>query len=90
MEIFDDIFAASNILETCKSNKTILEFNRSFELKGANDLNFSTLFQNIDGNKSNFDSFALHISKISHKFSVIGLAETNIDPDSKELYALDD
>ena len=39
---------------------------------------FSTLFYNIDGNKSNYDKFATELSPTSVTFSVIGLAETNV------------
>ena len=53
------------------------------------DSSLSSLFLNIDGNKSNFDSFAVNIRRIWHKFSVIGLAETNVDPQNKDLFRLD-
>ena len=89
-EVFNDLADASNILEYCKSLKSAGEFNRFCELKGVNNSNFSTLFQNVDGNRSNFDNFAAHISRIEHKFSVIGLAETNICPKNKNLYDLDE
>ena len=48
------------------------------------------LFLNIDGNKTNFDAFAVDVHRMEHKFSIIGLAETNIDPENKDLYFLDD
>ena len=51
--------------------------------------NFSTLFQNIDGNRANFDYFAVKLEELHHIFSVTGLAETNIYPNNKDLYALD-
>ena len=51
---------------------------------------FSTLFYNIDGNKSNFDSFASELSTLAMKFSVIGLAETNIGKDeTASLFKID-
>ena len=40
--------------------------------------NFSTIFQNIDGNKTNFDTFSLELERVAEKFQIIGLAETNI------------
>ena len=89
-DVFDDLTDASNILENCKLFKSISELNRNFELKGVTNKNFSTIFQNIDGNRSNFDNFAVHIKQIDHKFSVIGLAETNTTPENKNLYNLDD
>ena len=42
------------------------------------DSDFSTLFYNIDGNKSNFDTFVSELLASTIKFSVIGIAETNV------------
>ena len=73
---------ASKILDNCK------EFN-SEELRSTQFGDFSSLFYNIDGNKTNFDTFSAELNGIKHKFSVIGLAETNTDPNHSDLYALD-
>ena len=54
----------------------------------VNKSNLSVLFNNIDGNASNFDNFVAEISQYKHKFSVIALAETNIDEESKDLYSI--
>ena len=89
-DVLDDLTDASNTLENCRSFKSISEFNRHFELKGASNKNFSTSFQNIDGNRSNFDNFAVHIDQIKHKFSIIGLAETNVHQINKDLYTIDE
>ena len=89
-QVFSELSDASNILEQCKCLKSASELNRILELKGANNSNFSTLFQNIDGNRSNFNNFAVQIHKLKHKFSVIGLAETNIVPENKDLFMLDE
>ena len=88
-DVFEELNEASNILEYCKSLKSTSELDRHVELKGVYCTNFSTLFQNVDGNRSNFDSFAVHLKKMKHKFSVIGLAETNTEPTNKELFCLD-
>ncbi len=45
-----------------------------------------SLFLNIDGNKSNFDHFTVELNRFEHNFPVIGLAETNIDPDESSVY----
>ena len=51
---------------------------------------FSHLFYNIDGNETNFDKFLCsYIKTIDHKFSIIGLAETNTEKINKDLYKLD-
>ena len=63
---------------TCKSYnpenfKNFLQENSNFEILP------SILFNNIDGNQSNFDHFVCDISRYSHPFSFIGISETNID-----------
>ena len=62
------------------------EFNRTF----CNQLSdySSIMFQNIDGNKSNFDSLAIESQRYNTKFTVIALAETNTDPECSNLYPL--
>ena len=51
--------------------------------------NFSTIFQNIDGNKTNFDAFSLELDRIAKKFQIIGLAETNICAEESTVYRLE-
>ena len=46
-------------------------------------------FLNLDGNQKIFDTFAAVTKCISLEVSVIGLAETNTNPDNKNLYELD-
>ena len=48
----------------------------------------SSLFLNIDRNKSNFDQFLVELKRIKHDFSVIGIAETNTDRHLKDLYSI--
>ena len=74
-EFSDEIsYQADTILKNCKNY-----FSKSLA-SIASDVkaDFSTLFYNIDGNKSNFDKFATELSATSVTFSVIGLAETNV------------
>ena len=54
----------------------------------SNSASFSTYFYNIDGNKTNFDEFSVKLRSIKEELSVIGLAETNIDPCNKDLFKL--
>ena len=91
-DIVDDFKSISNILNSCKSLHTIPDLNTYIQsyYTEIESNNFSTMFLNIDGNKSNFDSFAADIEDIDHKFSIIGLAETNIEPTNKDLYMLDE
>ena len=44
------------------------------------------LFQNIDGNKSNFDTLAIELKCYEFEFSIIALAETNEGSEIKDLY----
>ena len=81
------ISQADTILKNCKNY-----FSKSLA-SIASDVkaDFSTLFYNIDGNKSNFDKFATELSATSVTFSVIGLAETNVSKtELAPLYNLDD
>ena len=86
---FEDIPKISSILNSCLRNETISEFNELLARNKLTENNLSVLFENIDGNRSNFDNFAVKMKALQHRFSVIGLAETNIDPNNKDLYALD-
>ncbi|KAL5254536.1 hypothetical protein ACHWQZ_G014100 [Mnemiopsis leidyi] len=76
----------SDILETC-TNYALKDFNTLITPNMQN--NFSTIFQNIDGNKTNFDAFSLELERISRKFQVIGLAETNISAEANNVYQLE-
>ena len=93
-DCFEELSVISQLLNNCTRYKTIDNLNDSLESRNLTSLkneNFSVLFQNIDGNKTNFDNFAINIEKqYKHKFSVIGLAETNVDPVNKDLYPLQD
>ena len=81
-----EILTASQILETCKCY-SMNEFNSEVADR-MNELG-SMFFLNIDGNKSNFDSLNLELSRIKHHFPIIALAETNTDPDESSVYQLD-
>ena len=64
----------SDILENCRSY-TINDLNTDFN-QYINKEHGSMLFQNIDGNRTNFDAFSMELQRIALKFQVIGLAET--------------
>ena len=85
VEADETLVRVNQIHNTCKSYNAN-EFNTTF----SNDMkdNCSVLFQNIDGNKSNFDSLALETRRYISKFSIIALAETNIGPECSDLYQL--
>ena len=87
VEFIDTVQTLSNILDNCIPFKTIDEANNFSLFTEKNK--FSTMFLNIDGNKSNFDEFAILLKQIKQEFSVIGLAETNIEAELKNLYPLE-
>lgn len=83
-EFTGDIQEASNILENCTLNKS-----KSLNLLFKEPQNkFNLFFYNVDGNKTNFDTLAAELSTFKDTFSVIGIAETNTDPNNKDLYPL--
>ena len=89
LENIDDIHEISNILESCTCYDIKLFNKLAKQLRAKNDRMFSCMFNNIDGCATNFDSFATDIvSQHKHLFSVIGVAETNIEPSHKNLYQL--
>ena len=60
-------------------SKQILSLNSSF---------LSIVFNNIDGNASNFDEFVSNLNQYQHRFPIIAIAETNIDETHKNLYQI--
>ena len=76
----DDIQAISNILNSCATCDVPTLIN---SCKGK----FSVLFNNIDGNVTNFDSFVAELTGTDP--SVNGISETNIHSEHKNLYNID-
>ena len=78
----------SEILEDCSIN-TIEEYNKRILPEGRiSETKQYFKFLNIDGNMKNFDTLQTTLHAINHNFSVLGLAETNVDPATKELYRI--
>ena len=76
----------SDILENCESY-SIKDFNKKAQTYSRDYC--SMIFQNIDGNKTNFDEFSMVIERLSINFQVIGLAETNVGSDESPVYKLE-
>ena len=76
----------SNILNNC-SPYNIVEFNSKVMSNVGQQ--FSTFFLNVDGNATNFDNFVAELQLYNHAFSVISLAETNIDQCNQNMYQID-
>ena len=78
------------ILEKC-TNKSLEQFkciecSLSIDQDSRNCI--SCKFLNIDGNLKNFDTLVTMLNSIDHQFSIIALAETNIDPEAKDTYII--
>ena len=100
----ENIQKISEILNNCKSyavdelNKVIQQLTPSFPAnlnaisttpqKSLNSTHFSSYFINIDGNTTNFDNLLVELKRIDHKFSVIGIAETNTDKPLQDLFQI--
>ena len=74
----------SSVLDRCStySYQTLKDMGKN------SSSNFSSYFLNIDGNQTNFDSLSAELEIYQHKFSVIGIAETNVDQCNGDLYQL--
>ena len=88
METFSCIKKASNMLENCSYYK--LKSENSIEYNMVEACDFKTPIYNIDGNRSNFDTFSSELQTQNTKYSIIALAETNISKDKGDLYPLID
>ena len=80
----EDLSGACRVLENCKS----INVSTLIGIMKDDQYNLNTYFYNIDGNKTNFDTIAGEIHRFGDKFSFIGFAETNVDPQHKDLYTL--
>ena len=80
----DEIDSISQILNSCKSYtlKDIDSLTNEIEAK------FPIIFNNINGAASNFDSFTTELGLCRTEFSIIGIAETNLDEEHGKLYNL--
>ena len=77
----------SDILDNCKQ-VSIKDLNLLVQPYKSDDYG-SFIFQNIDGNKTNFDALSLELQRVDLKFQVIGLAETNISTEESSVYQLE-
>ena len=84
VDLDDSAQQIASLLQNC-SSYAIETVDKQFKSIGKN---FSCYFLNIDGNLSNFDSLSVELQRHKHKFSAIGLAETNTDQCNGQLYQL--
>lgn len=88
-DYIDTFKIMSNLLDNCRSysKKELNEINAKIK-EPENASLFSSYFLNVDGNASNFDELSIELKQLEHQYSVLGLAETNIDQSHKDLYQL--
>ena len=84
IEDTDDITEISKILLDCRYFDAA-EFSNMLKTTPGN---MSAIFNNIDGNATNFDSFIADIACLKHSFSFIGIAETNVSSSHGDLYSI--
>ena len=77
-----------SVLESCQPYDIGTLNNATDQFKNADAPPMSTMFLNIDGNASNFNTFLVELKRLKHSFPVIGLAETNVDEPLKDLYTI--
>ena len=80
----EDLSEACRVLDNCKT----INVSSLIGIMKEELYNLNSYFYNIDGNKTNFDTVAGELQRFCGKFSIIGLAETNVDPKHKDLYRL--
>ena len=68
----------NSILEKCRIN-SLIDFNDQNNFRNSSTNSIMCEFLNIDGNAANFDSLLTTLQAMKSDFSIIGLAETNID-----------
>jgi len=78
----------SAVLEACKTftDHELLKLIKSLKLE--DDPLISSLFLNIDGNNTNFNTFLIELKRMSYDFPIISLAETNTDEPLKDLFQI--
>jgi hypothetical protein len=87
MEAFKEVNHVDQLLQDCVPHK-ISYINTLLNLDKHKN-NLSVFYNNIDGVASNFDTLSAELSTMKSKFSIITLAETNLDVENKDLFRLD-
>ena len=86
IDLDDNLQKLSLLLNNCKSY-SVKKFNNIYKDKFP--MKNSMLFQNIDGNKFNFDTLVIELRRFKLNFSIIALVETNVGPEMSSMYGLD-
>ena len=81
-ENLGELTQIDQLLENCKK----YGYKDIDNLSICSESSFSIFFNNIDGVTSNFDMLDSQLSAVNNQFSVITLAETNLDASNKDLF----
>ena len=84
-EGYSEMRKVSSVLESC-ATYTVQSLNAIDESQFTN--NISMYFLNLDGNNTNFDELVLELNQYKHNFSIIGIAETNVESSVSEVYQI--
>ena len=84
----EDVRTISNILKSCDYYDRKQFDYLSRDLRSENGPLLSLVFNNIDGNASNFDHFVADLNQYKERFAVIAIAETNMEEQHKGLYKI--
>ena len=87
-DVPEDVIKAISTLENCKAYGSH-DLTSALDTEDIGKSNISLCFNNLDGNKSNFDTLMAQLQSTNHTFSVIGLAETNTDASESSVFQLD-
>jgi hypothetical protein len=87
MEAFNELNHVDQLLQNCLPHN--INYINSLLSLDKHKNNLSVFYNNIDGVASNFDSLSAELSSMKSKFSIITLAETNLDVENKDLFRLD-
>ena len=75
-------------LNECKPYDSTTLTDAAAQINDETNTLLSTLFLNLDGNFTNFDTLLAELKRIAHPFQILGLAETNVDEPLKDLYKI--
>ena len=86
MEAFSELNHVDQLLQNCVPHS--ISYINSLLSLDTHKNNLSVFYNNIDGVASNFDNLSAELSPMKSKFSIITLAETNLDVENKDLFRL--
>ena len=84
MDAFSEVSHVDQLLQDCAPHN--ISCMDSLLRLDAHKNKLSVFYNNIDGVASNFDNLSAELSPMKSKFSIVTLAETNLDAENKDLF----